>query len=182
MYTPTSRIILAVACVLVGTLALVRGPAISGWLLLGTAILVIAGYWRAGTVWLAWRAARLGNLTRAQQLLTQVPSPRRLAPQQRAYYDLLMGLTLREQGDAARARGFLEAAVAGRLRTENDRSLAHLHIAEVALVSGDVSAARAHLLKARSLSHRPEIAAALTQVETQLPAAYLAFAPDERDL
>jgi hypothetical protein len=48
-------------------------------------------------------------------------------------------------------------AASGSLRTENDRSLVHCLLAEVALQEADKATAREHLHHARALQHRPDV-------------------------
>jgi len=126
------------------------------------------GYFRYGTVWLAFEALRAGRLERAEALLDQVESPDRLESRSRAYYEMAKGLLACEREEWAGARGYLQRALEHDLRTANDRSLVECALAEVLLRCGDPVAAREHLELARGYDHKAAVAAAIRKVEEMI--------------
>lgn len=152
MYSPLLRIALIAICLVAAASALSRGFWMS-WVYLLGAVLLAAGYWRTGAVWLAWRAWRRGDAAGAERLLGSVRRPDRLARQQRAYYDWLQGELQRRQGDAAAALPHFEAAARGRLSGPEHMAFVEARIAESALACGDRVRAREAIERARG--HRP---------------------------
>lgn len=139
----------------------------SGFLFLGAAALLAWGYFRHGTVYAACAAYRRGQLERARKLLARVRDPGALTAQDRAYYHWLSGI-LASGTELSSARKSLEEALEGALRTQNDRSLAHCHLAIILAQQGEKDGARGHLSRARELGHRPEVAELIRQVEERL--------------
>jgi predicted Zn-dependent protease len=126
------------------------------------------GYFRYGTVWLAFRALRAGHAGRARALLDQVAFPDYLRSQDRAYYEMLRGLLAREKEEWATAREHLQRALEGDLRTANNRSMVECALAEALLNCGESTAAREHLELARRHDHKTEMAAAIREVEEMI--------------
>ena len=129
------------------------------------------GYYRYGTVWLAWQEVRRGNTVRAAELLRQVRHPSALSPVQRAYYGWASGYLALSQRDYAGARSHLDTVEAGRLRTTNDRSILSCHRAQVAAGAGDPGLARAELDRARAQPHKPGVDLLIESIEKDLPGA-----------
>jgi hypothetical protein len=150
--------------VILGALGL-RGGFWWAWLWFTAAVLLVIGYWRGGTVWLAWRAFRKGDLGLVERRLAQVHYPNRLSPYQRAYYEWLQGELRRARGDIPAARRHFTAAAQGGLRTANDRALAYSRLAEAELTAGDLDAARATIARARSLNPTPFVEGLLRDLE-----------------
>jgi hypothetical protein len=170
VFTPLVRLTLAAFCLAMAALSWRASPG-RAVLFLAAAALFALGYWRQGTVWLAWRAFVRGDHERMERRLAKVPRPPQLGSGQRAYYELLQGVIRLRRGDLEGARTHFTAAAAGRLRTENDRALVEAQLAEVALELGDASAARAHIASALALEPRAEIVTAVRALEARLPAA-----------
>jgi predicted Zn-dependent protease len=130
-----------------------------------TTALLAYGYFRYGTVWLAFRALRAGRSERARALLDQIRFPDRLRSQDRAYYELLRGNLAYERENWASARDHFLRAREHALRTPNDRSMVECALAETLLRCGDPVEARKHLELAREHAHKPELAATIRRVD-----------------
>jgi outer membrane PBP1 activator LpoA protein len=149
----------------------VDGVYTRGALYLIGAALLTWGYFRYGTVWLAWQALRRGNMKRAGHLLEEVRHPAALSPIQRAYHDWAAGYLALSARDYPRAGQHLEAVETGRLRTSNDRSILSCHRAQAAAGQGDAEAARSELARARSSPHKPGVDMLIESIERDLSAA-----------
>jgi uncharacterized membrane-anchored protein len=170
MFSPLGRLVLIVIGLALGGSQVVAGQA-RGWFVIAAAALLVLGHFRHGTVWLAFRAYRGGDVEGMERRLRQVRDPARLRKQDRAYYEFLAGVAAQGRGDLGGARAHLTAAATGRLRTDNMRSIVQCHLAEVALASGDSDGAREHLDAARRLSHAPAVDRVIGDLEGRLPAA-----------
>jgi hypothetical protein len=171
MFSLHARAALILLCVGLGTYLLAAGRIVEGVCALVPAPLLVYGYFRHGTVWLACRAFRAGRPDRARALLEQIRFPERLRSQDRAYYEMLRGLLARQRRDWAAARDHFRRARGHNLRTANDRSLVECVLAEALLECGETAAAREHLELARGHDHKPEVAAAIRQLEEILGGA-----------
>jgi hypothetical protein len=149
VYTPLLRIALIAICLVAAASAFSRGFWMA-WLYVFAAVVLAAGYWRSGTVWVAWRAWRGGDVARAERLLAGVRRPDRLPRRQRVYYDWLQGELHRGRGDAASALVHFEAASRGRLRGPGHQAFVAARIAESALACGDRERALRAIEQARS--------------------------------
>src|SRR6266850_2707300 len=167
MFAPIVRIVLIIVCVVVSIVESRRGAA-SSWLCLVAAGLLVWGYFRYGTVWVAWKAMQTGQMSRGRQLLEGTRFPQLLAAQSRAYYEMARGMLAADGRDWVTARRHFVAALSGRLRTSNDRSLTACQLAVANAELGDVAEARKYLERARSEGHKPGVAALIESVTKQL--------------
>lgn len=112
---------------------------------------------RNGTIWYGFHAFRRGDITLVRHALGQMRWPNMLSPQNLAYYHWLKGVVDMSDSRFAAAKVHLLVAASGELRTENDRSLVHCLLGEVALQEQEPEVAREHLRHARALRHRPDV-------------------------
>lgn len=145
----------------------------SGRWLLGSAYLLAAalfmhGQRRYATVWRAFRAFRDRDMKRVETLLSQVDRPDRLYPRHRAAYDWMKGVLAADAGDLEEAKTLLRNAVEGAIRTDQNRSIIHFHLAEIAQLQADTAGARQHLEEAKALTRDPEMLALIEAQEQRL--------------
>lgn len=141
------------------------------WLALSLVIVALALFWhylRSNGVWLAFRQFKRGNLGQVRRLLAGVRWPHLLSRECGAYYHWLRGVVDTADGRYQAAKVHLLVAAAGRLRTENDRTLVHCLLSEVALLGGDPVEAQQHLDLARSLRHTAAAERMLAGLEARL--------------
>lgn len=167
MFSPGVRLFLIAAAVGLGAMQLLQHR-IQGAFMLAAGALLAWGYFRHGTIHSAFAAWRRGDMLRVRQLLQAVPEPARLTVEDRAYYHWLRGLTLAEDGQLGSAKTELLAAAEGRLRTENDRSLVHCHLAALALQAKEFSIVDGYLDQARRLAHHSEVGDMIRRLQEQL--------------
>ncbi len=167
MFSPGVRILLIFAAFgMGGALLLQRETA--GLFFIAAGAFLAWGYLRHGSVYAAFWAYRKGDIERARGLLSTIRNPDHLTRQDRAYYHLLQGLMLAQDGEIGAARAKLEAALEGPFRTQNDGSLAHYLLAEWSLLENDTASAREHLERARALRCRPEVGTLIRNLDEQL--------------
>jgi outer membrane PBP1 activator LpoA protein len=163
MFTATVRFALATIASCYGVYLISAGDR-TGVLGLAVAALLVYGYFRYGTVWLAFRAAQQDNIERARRLLSQIKYPSLLASQSRAYYELLAGHIALSQQQESTAETHFRTSLNYRLRTQNDRCLAEVTLAEILAKSGRTAEAREFVAHANSRFCRPEIRERIEQV------------------
>jgi tetratricopeptide (TPR) repeat protein len=168
LFSPWLRIVLAVMGSMAALLAFLAGRWLLGSAYLLAAALFLHGQRRYATVWRAFRAFRDRDMKRVETLLEQVDKPDRLYPRHRAAYDWMQGVLAADRGDFEEARMLLKGAVEGAIRTDQNRSIIHFHLAEVAKLQGDTQAARDHLGEAKKLTNDPELKDLIAAQEERL--------------
>lgn len=164
MFTPLARAIL----ILISCLLIAYGFHTDHWITYWTLpvpVLFAVGYFRYGTVWLAFRAMRKGHIDRVRRLVAQIKWPSFLNSQHRAYLHWLKGSLALADGDATGACGLLQCALHGKLRTSNDRSLVACTLAELAVAKDDNASAREFLDLACSEPHRQQVDDIIAKLE-----------------
>jgi ATP/maltotriose-dependent transcriptional regulator MalT len=169
MYGTLVRVTL-IAFGLVAGVAFVQRGLLAGWLFLLMALLLVIGWWRNGRLGPAWRAYVKGDLAEVERRLERIARPDRLGPQQLAYYHFLRGVLARSRSQLAEACAEFERALQG-LRTPRDRAFTEAHLAEVALVEGDLPTARAYLDRAGSTRTSKGVSQLLQALHQRLAAA-----------
>jgi pentatricopeptide repeat protein len=175
MYTPLTRVLLFLFMLALAAEARMRDRWWLAIACLAAGALLVVGYYRNGTVWLAWRAMKKQRFDRARRLLATIRSPERLSAYQRACYEYLSGILPALGGGTSDAP---EAAIAHLRRARdgwrglpNNRCLATLVLVEYLVRAGDLREARSLLEEARQTDHRPDVGAILATAEKLVQAA-----------
>jgi tetratricopeptide (TPR) repeat protein len=170
MFTPKLRLFLALASFAVGTYRIVVGDYVGLVWLAGAAVLAY-GYFKYGTVWLAFREVARGHMEPAAKLLAQVKRPESLVSEERAYFELAWGLVCASRAENGRAEQHLEQALKHALRSDNDRAMAEAVLAQLLVARNQLAAARSILDQALTRSCRPSIAERIKTLHAELAAA-----------
>ncbi len=152
MYTPRVRVFLIAIAVAGGMLFLPTQPHVA-YALFFSVVLFIIGYFRSGTVWLAFRAFRKGQVDRAGRLINHIPYPDWLSAQFQAYYHWMRGTMELQAHQPKAAVEHLQRSFEGRLRTSNARSGVAATMVQAWIEIGDLDQAKAALSMARELTH-----------------------------
>ncbi len=122
-----------------------------------TSALLFIDVLRNSSVWYGFSAFRRGDMAAVNYTLQQVRWPKLLSSQSLAYYNWLKGVKEVTDERYAAAKVHLLVAINGELKTQNDRSLLHCLLAEIALQEDEAEIAREHLKHAAALQHHPEV-------------------------
>jgi hypothetical protein len=167
-YGADARLLLAVL-VFIATLYLSFNVTLYAAVLALPALWLIWDALRHGSVWHGFHAFRQGDLATVRLDLSQTRWPNLLDVEAHAYYHWLKGVVEVADGRFGAAKVHLLLAASGSLRTENDRSLVHCLLAEVALQENEAESAREHLRHARALQHRPHVGRMIEALSRRLP-------------
>jgi hypothetical protein len=170
VFTPRIRGLLAVVAFALGVYGLLQGDNVGLAGIAASAVLAY-GYFKYGTVWLAFRAVSAGQMDKAAQLLEQVKRPDSLGAQERAYFELASGFVCASRAQNAPAEQHLRVALANELRTENDRALAEAILAQLLIAREELTEARSVLDRAAARAARPAIAQRIQTLRDELPPA-----------
>lgn len=168
MFTPRQRLLLSIAAFVLGVYLLLVHNDYSGVVPLAASALLAYGYFRYGTVWLAFREVAHGRMDAAAKLLANVKDPAALGSEQRAYYELASGLVCASGAQNQRAEQHLQNALAHQLRTDNDRAMAEAVLAQLLIARDQHAEARALVDKAVTRNCRPSILERLKALQTEL--------------
>ena len=166
-YSPDSRLLAATISLVIG---LVLGLHIA-WMVIPLLLLAILIAWdalRHATVWPAFDAFKQHQFAAMRLLLNNIRWPSLLAPQSLAYYNWLKGIDDVHANRLAAAKVHLLAAASGPIHTENDRSLIHCLLAEVAIQEGDTTVAKEHLQHAGALSSQQSIREMINRLQQRI--------------
>jgi hypothetical protein len=170
MLPPRIRWLLAVGSFAFGCYRVIAGD----WLGLGLLALsawLTYGYFKYGTVWLAFRAVAGGQMEKAAGLLQEVRRPEALGGQDRGYFELASGFVCVSRAQNERAEQHLRSALAAQLRTDNDRALAEAVLAQLLVARDELPEARTLLTQAAGRRCRPAIAQRIQSLRAELPPA-----------
>lgn len=169
MFTPRVRLALAVVSFVLGCYRLIAGD-YAGLVLLAASAFITYGYFKYGTVWLAFRAVARGQMEQAAGLLQQVKRPDALRAEDRSYYELASALVCASRAQNEDAERHLRSALAHPLRTENDRGLAEAVLAQLLIARDELTEARSVLDQAATRACRPAIAQKISALREELAA------------
>jgi len=167
-YGPDSRLLLAL-------LIIITSLYLSFNTTLYAALAVIVALWliwdavRHASVWYGFHAFRDGDIAGVRYALSQIHWPRLLDRESLAYYHWQKGVVEVADSRFAAGKVHLLVAASGQLRTENDRSLVHCLLAEVALQEAQPGEAREHLHHARALQHHPNVDRMIASLAARIP-------------
>lgn len=140
----------------------------AAWLFVPVAVWLPWDAMRNGTVWSGFDAFRRGDIQSVRYAMRQMRWSGMLSKRALAYYNWLKGVVDLADGRFAAAKVHLLAAASGDLHTENDRSLVHCLLGEVALQEQEPELAREHLRHARALQHRPNVERIIASLASRL--------------
>ena len=132
-------------------------------------VLLIIGYLRNGTVFLAYRAYRAGRLDDMERLLARTARPELLAPKQRVIFEYLSGIAADRRGELGAARRHFFFATIER-RYNRLRAQAWVQLAHTELLMGDIAGARSSIAEARRIA-QPGLEMHVHQVERAIEEA-----------
>jgi len=167
-YGPDGRLVLAL-------LIIISSLYLSFNVTFYAAFIVVAAIWliwdalRHASIWYGFHAFRKGDLGTVRYALAQVRWPDLLDSESKSYYHWLKGVVEVSDSRFAAAKVHLLVAASGQLRTENDRSLVHCLLAEVALQEQDMQEAEEHLRHARALQHHPNVDRMIASLSARIP-------------
>lgn len=170
MFSNVVRLAIILFALVTGAYHLVHGDAL-GLLYGGAAVLLVWSYFRNGSLWLAFRAYRQGNLPQMKKHLEETKHPSHLSAQSKAYFDMLKGISLAEDERLEESYKSLLAASEGKLRTSNVRSAVEIHLADVAIQMGNYETATRHIAQARGLDHQPALDPFIDDLEHRVTGA-----------
>ncbi|MEL6590410.1 MAG: tetratricopeptide repeat protein [Bacteroidota bacterium] len=136
-------------------------------LLMGFGLLVW-GYFRNGSVYLAYWRLRRDQYDKADRLLDEVQRPKWLGRVVQGYYYLCRGHIAFHEQRYTEAQMHFRTAYELRPPNGNDRALILLNLAQLSNIQGDKKQARQYLKEAETEKMSPELAQAMADYRKKL--------------
>ena len=151
MFTPKTRQIIFIGCVVLGGLCIYLDKGYALIVIIMVVLINLYGYIRQGTVYLAFKQLRQGDHEKAEKTLNLTKKVNWLSKTQKAYYHFVLGYINMARGNTPEAKdGFINAGKIG-LRVKNDQALAYANLAMLYQRSGHKEIARGFLDKTKGL-------------------------------
>jgi predicted Zn-dependent protease len=171
VYTNPVRFALVGLTFTVSVIAFARGEWPIALLLLAGALLLVAGYFRSGTLWLASRAYRRQDPEKAERLLAQIRAPHLLQRRARPYYHFLRGILTFRHGRHEEAEPHLTRALSRGPLSPGSVCMSHCMLAIIQASRGNRPQAQQHLDSARALPHPAELDKMIASTEEKIATA-----------
>lgn len=171
MYSPTIRIIIGILGLYMAWNFYSSGNMTSTYMVLIGVGLIVWGYFKNGTVYLAFQQLKKENYDKAEQLLGKVSKPELLKKSQKSYYHFTKGFIELNKQKTDSAFEELKSALDLGLRTQNDTSIVTLHLASIELERKNLEEAKGFLNLTKELNHKPNLSPEIERIETGINAA-----------
>ncbi len=157
MFTPFIRIILVIICLVVSIWFYFLGNFTYAGLMLFAAGLFIYGYFKYGTVFIAFQQLKKENFAKAERLISKINTPNNLSKKQKSYYHLTKGLIEFKKNKLDVAKSELNKALKIGLGSKNDTSILLLYLAIVEYELRNLSSANEYIKKLKNFDLKPLI-------------------------
>lgn len=171
MFTPFIRSIIVLAGLFMAFLFYRNGDVINTLVALGGVGLIIWGYFKSGTVYLAFQQLKKENYAKAEALLSRTRNPAYLQRSQKSYYYFVKGFIELRKEHYDTAYTDLQAALTLGMRTQNDMSIVILNLAYIELERDNLTGAKNFLERTKVLDHKPEVTTEIRRLEEKIHAA-----------
>jgi len=168
MFTPKIRFVLIALATVALVISLTSQNIPSALLYAVVSVALLIGYYRNGTVWLAYQQLRRQNYDKAIRYLNQTKYPDRLAKSQKGPYHFIRGFAAIEEEQFEQAQEEFQQALEVGLRNQNEEAITYLQLTDISLIFDDKVQAQQYLDKIQTLNYKPSLEEALTQVKEKM--------------
>ncbi len=171
MFTPIIRVILVVFSLIAATYFYTKQDFANMSMMLIASGLFIYGYFKYGTVYAAFQHMKKDNIKKAEKLISKVKNPDKLTKGHKSYYYFTTGIIALEKKEFEKSHSNLTQALNIGLRTENDKSIVLLNLANIELLRNDFSKATEYIKKVRELNLKPLVESETNRIEKEINVA-----------
>ncbi len=140
-------------------------------LMLLAAGITVYGHYRYGSVYAAFHELKGENYDKAEKLILEIKNPNYLVKSQRSYYHFTKGTLASHKGQWNESYSELTKALDLGLRTENDKSIVLLNLANVELKRHNLSQAKQFISEVRKIELNPLVKSETDRIEEEINAA-----------
>lgn len=131
-------------------------------------VLLIRGYFRDGTVYLAAKAYRNKEYEKAEKLLKDNPNPDRLRKARRGYYEFIYANIELNKGHYDEAERHFQIASRFPLSSSNDKALVLVQLANLNLRKGEYERVEAYVESAKKLKISSRVESIIEKLEKEI--------------
>lgn len=131
-------------------------------------VLLISGYFRNGTVYTAFQLLRKEKYERAKKELLKTKYPKWLARSQKAYYYYVSGFIALHENKLEDSLQKLSKALEIGLRTDNDKSILTLNLANIEFELGNFESAEKYISKTKEFNCSERVLSELRKLEVKM--------------
>jgi len=131
MFTPKTRLIILIGCLILGSISFYQGKIYAVILAALFAMTNVYGYFRQGTVYLAFKTLKKGDYEKAMEQLELTRFIKLLSKTQKSYYYFVRGFINMAKGLLNEANEDFKLSIDKGLRLSNDRALAWSNLASI---------------------------------------------------
>ena len=157
MFTPIIRILLILGSLIMAILFYLEDNYTSMTWILIAAGLFVYGYFKYGTVYIAFNQIKKGEYKKAEKLIAKIKNPNTLSKAHKSYYHFTKGLIASEKEEWESSATQLTKALNIGLRTKNDTSIVLLNLAIVEFERNNFEKAKELLEKMKEYDLKPLI-------------------------
>ncbi|HRP90714.1 MAG TPA: hypothetical protein PKX92_11830 [Edaphocola sp.] len=168
MFTPIARFALLILCLVLGIISYVFNWTFILIIIAVFSLSLLWGYFNTGTVYLALNLLRKGKLDEAEEVLKFTKKPEKLSKGKRAYYNFILAFCARERDEFASAKEKFIKALDDGLKSENEKAIALLALADISLIDGKKEAAENYMSKIKGLKVKESLMPQIRQMQTYL--------------
>ena len=171
MFNPIIRTVLICISLIATFFYFMKEDYLNMSMMLIAAGLFIFGYYRYGTVYVAFQELKKGNYDKAEKLASKIKNPDMLSKGQKSYYHFTQGAIASNNEDWDKSYSEWNKALTIGLRTENDTSIALLNLANVELERKNFEKANEFIKKTRELNLKPLLESEADRIQNEINVA-----------
>tara|TARA_R100000306_G_scaffold61458_1_gene64101 strand:+ start:77 stop:604 length:528 start_codon:yes stop_codon:yes gene_type:complete len=168
MFTPIIRIVLVIFSLIAAAYFYSKEDFVNMSMMLIAGGLFIYGYFKYGTVYAAFQQIKKDNVKKAEELISKIKNPDKLTKGHKSYYYFTTGIIALEKKEFEKSHSDLTQALDIGLRTENDKSIVLLNLANVELLREDYNKAIEYIKKVRQLKLKPLVESETNRIEKEI--------------
>ena len=168
MFTPITRIILFVFSIIAAIYFYSKEDFLSMSMTLIAGGLFVYGYFKYGTVYAAFQQIKKKNITKADELISKIKNPEKLTNGHKSYYYFITGIIALEKKELEKSHSHLNKALNIGLRTENDKSIVLVNLANMELLRKNYDKTVEYIKRARELDLKPLVKTETNRIEKEV--------------
>lgn len=171
MFTPTIRVILIIFSLIASAYFYTKEDFANMSIMLIAGGLFIYGYFKYGTVYAAFQQMKKENIKKAEELISKIKNPEKLTKGHKSYYYFTTGIIALEKKEFEKSHSDLTQALNIGLRTENDKSIVLLNLANIELLEKNYNEANEYIKRVRELNLKPLVESETNRIGKEINVA-----------
>lgn len=170
MFTPFTRVLLIIGGIAMAIYLYTKNDYIAMGMSLFSALLFIYGYYKYGTVYIAFQELKKGKFDKAEKLVSKIKNPATLSKGQKSYYHFVQGAITANNNQWEKSYSEFTKALGIGLRTKNDTSIVLLSLASIEFERKNFEQAKEFIRKVREFDLKPIIELDVNKLEKEINA------------